>query len=178
MTRIRFILGVVILVLVLTVIEAITHPGSNASPVPRKHAPIHSVYHRPLVRRGAPGSPHAVLYGFATAYARVSGPTAKQSYRLMLSLAAPPLLSALQTPSERMELAALSSPGQRGTLQSQLLSVTVTAAVGDSAHGAVMMEQRLFVPGRSPGSALQSSYAADLIRRGGNWRVSQFTLLP
>lgn len=127
---------------------------------------------------GAASSPRAVLYRFATAYSEVSSSTAAQRDSLMLSLAAPPLLTRLRAAGPGSELTSQSAVLRRTSIDSLLVGLRVTAPSAGVVHGSVEIKQWLVGQRESGVPPMQSSYNADLIQVGGAWRVSQFTLVP
>jgi hypothetical protein len=129
------------------------------------------------VQPGAPNTPRAVIYLFASAYSQVSAATAAQRYKLLLSLAAPPLLTRLQAAGPGGALTAASAALRGTSLDGLLVGLQVTAPSGGAAHGDVVIEQWLAGAGDSTASPTQTSYAVDLIQVAGAWRVAQFSLV-
>ena len=180
MSRRRLIVALGVIVVAVAVIPGAIGPRSRVPPraaATGGRPDVSPVRWRPV----APGEPHtarAVLYRFGTAYGAVSRENVARRYRLLLSLAAPPLLGELRAEGPDADLAAVSA-ARRGTgIDSLLLRLRVTATSTRGAHGAVAIEQWLTGRDESRDAPLQSSYNARLIRRGGKWRVSQFTLNP
>jgi hypothetical protein len=179
MTRKRLLitLGAMIVVglLIRAGIRAVIPAGPRAATAAR---PAVSPSRQLPVVPGAPNTPRAVLYRFASAYGEVSAATVAKRHALLLSLAAPPLVSQLRAAGPQGGLAAVSRIERRTRIDSLLLKLKLTAPSDGAVSGTVAIEQWLVGPGQSRVPPLQSSYVADLIQVGGAWRVSGFRLVP
>ena len=161
-----------------SLVIAATLFGKHAGPPSRRAAHTRPVVipYRP-VSSGASDTARSVLYRFANAYGELSPGTAAQQYRLLVSLAAPPLLTQLRATGPDSALTATAA-GVRGTgIDCLIVSLEVTAASGNQERGAVELEQWLVGPGESQVPPERASYVADLVRVGGAWRVSEFGLV-
>jgi hypothetical protein len=177
MTRRRVLIVVAVLVVGVVVLQAVSGQRPRATTRQSKSSPAPAIraYKRPPVLPGAPESPHAVLYQFATAYSNLSGETPASRYQVMVSLAAPPLLTQLRAGGVRAQ-SALFDGGP--SVEGKLLSLSVFGPVGSYAHGAVDIELRGTGPKAVRAAPLDTSFVADLVEVGGVWRVSNFTLVP
>lgn len=167
---------VLVVFVVAIVVDGATHSGERTRAGPQR-APARvavSAGRQLLVAPGAPNTARAVLDRFASAYGQVSGRTVAERYRLLLALAAPPLLSQLRAAGPQGGLNAFSSVLRRTSVDSLLVDLQLTPASGGSAHGSVAIEQWPVGPGDSQVPPMRSSYAAELIQVGGAWRVSEF----
>jgi hypothetical protein len=178
-TRRRWPWVVLGLLVLAVVVAAATRPGKPSVKAGQTRAPSSgsSVGQLP-VRSGGAGTPRAVLYRFTNAYGNVSSATAASRYRLLLSLAAPPLLSQLRTEGPEGGLTAVSRLLRRVSLDSLLVRLRVTAASAQRSQATVAIKQWPVGPGEATVAPLLSSYTAELIKADGGWRVSKFALQP
>jgi hypothetical protein len=163
----------------LIVIEAATREGHRTDAATKGAGAVPAVSPvRPPVRPGAPDTPRAVLYRFASAYGELSRATVTERGKLLRSLAAPPLLSQLRPAGQQGELTASSSILRKASIDSLLVSLQLSAPSGRVVHGAVVIAQWPVGPGESGVAPLRTSYVADLIKADGAWRISEFKLVP
>jgi hypothetical protein len=163
----------------LIAIEAAVHGEHNRGAARKGVSGVPAVSAVQLpVRPGAPNTPRAVLYRFASAYGEVSRVTATQREKLLQSLTAPPLRAQLRAAGPHSDLTADSDILRGASIGSLLVSLRLSPPSAGAVQGAVVLKQWLVSPGDSDIPQLQSSYAARLIRVGGAWRVSEFKLVP
>jgi hypothetical protein len=171
----------VLFVLVIAVaLDGLTRSGHHAGGSQPGVAgrPVVSPSRQLPVRSGPADTPRSVLYRFASAYSQVSRASAAQRYRLLLALAAPPLLSQMRAVGPQGALTPTSALLRRASLDSLLLNLRVATPTGGTVQGSVVVEQWLVGPGDSKAPPTSESYKADLIKVGGDWRVSNFGLAP
>ena len=179
MTRKRLLIALVAIIAVAFGIRAVIRAQTGGPPRAASAGAARGMSpHWVPVSRGAPNTARAVIYRFASAYGEVSSATVAKRYKLLLSLAAPPLLSQLRAAGSQGELTALPATLRRTSIDSLLLRLRLAAPSGGAVHGTVVIQQWLVGPGRSQVPPMQTSYVADLVQVGGQWRVSGFTLQP
>jgi hypothetical protein len=175
----KWLLIVLALVVTAVVVDGLTRSGDDrrtpshhaASSAPRRSGSL-------PVRPGAPGSPRAVLYRFATAYGTVSAAGVVNRQRQLVSLAAPPLRSQLRATGPDGRLQPVTRVLRRTNLDELLLGLRLSSQSPDAAHGTVVIEQWPTGPGDSGVAPSKSSYTAEVVRTARGWRVSEFTLRP
>lgn len=180
MTRKRLLIALVAVIAVAMGVRAVIRAQTGAPPRAAGTGATPSVTSPRWVpvRSGAPNTARAVVYRFARAYGEVSSATVAERYRLLLSLAAPPLLSHLRAAGPGGELTVVSPTLRRTSIDSLLLKLQLTAPSGGAVHGTVVIQQWLVGPGTSGIPPMRSSYVVDLVQVGDDWRVSEFSLQP
>jgi hypothetical protein len=179
--RRRWLLVSLVVLVLAAVVDAATHSGRRTGAA--SHSVAAGARRVVISANGAPATPgapntaQAVLYRFASAYSEVSAASVDQRRKLLLSLAAPPLLTRLQAAGPGGQLTSTSSALRGTSIDGLLVSLQVTAPSDGVVHGAVAIEQWLAGSGDSTVPPLQTSYAAQLIQVAGAWRVAQFTLV-
>jgi hypothetical protein len=175
MTRKRILAGFGVIVVLAVVVRLAAHSGTTPR---RATTSTASTNGWTPIRPGAPNTPRSVLYRFANTFGALSNTTVAERYKVLTSLAAPPLLSELRAAGSNGELSAIATSQRRTRINSLLLSLKLTARSDTAAHGTVVIEQWLVGPGEAQVPPMRSSYVADLVEVGGAWHVSGFTLVP
>jgi len=70
------------------------------------------------------------------------------------------------------------APGHGLTLVTRLLGLSLATAVSGRVSGSVVVRQQVIEHGRKLGAPTQNSYVATLVREAGEWKVSEYTLIP
>jgi hypothetical protein len=155
---------------------AATTAGGHHGPHPDRAGggSVLPAFVRPAVRPGVPGTATRTIYEFATAYARITRPSATERYRKLSALAAPPLLQALQNNAARAQLDTIRGLPPGTSITGRIVSLQFGAGHSGDREAAVVIDQQLMRAGRATAEPVQTAFVVRVIRVAGEWHVAQF----